>query len=48
MRCYFVCGCSYLDPKEQANVEHKVDTFARVYKALTGKLVNFEFPAQDS
>ena len=25
-------------------VEHKVDTFGAVYKKLTGKDVNFEFP----
>ena len=29
----------YLDPKEAANVEYKVDTFATVYKRLTGKEV---------
>eukprot|EP00735_Rhodelphis_limneticus_P008760 TRINITY_DN2245_c0_g1::TRINITY_DN2245_c0_g1_i1::g.6923::m.6923 TRINITY_DN2245_c0_g1::TRINITY_DN2245_c0_g1_i1::g.6923 ORF type:complete len:211 (+),score=95.45,sp/P62083/RS7_RAT/63.35/2e-81,Ribosomal_S7e/PF01251.13/3.2e-86,AAA_24/PF13479.1/0.094 TRINITY_DN2245_c0_g1_i1:53-634(+) len=37
----------YLDPKDQANVEHKVDTFANVYKRLTGKDVTFEFPVQE-
>ena len=35
----------YLDPKEAANVEYKVDTFSTVYKKLTGKEVAFEFPA---
>jgi small subunit ribosomal protein S7e len=35
----------YLDPKEAPNVEYKVDTFATVYKKLTGKEVKFEFPA---
>jgi small subunit ribosomal protein S7e len=34
----------YLDPKEAANVEYKVDTFSTVYKKLTGKEVKFEFP----
>ena len=38
----------YLDPKEAPNVEYKVDTFATVYKKLTGKEVKFEFPVQDS
>merc|ERR1712127_275894 len=38
----------YLDPKEAANVEYKVDTFATVYKRLTGKEVKFEFPVQES
>ena len=38
----------YLDPKEAPNVEYKVDTFATVYKKLTGKEVKFEFPTQES
>ena len=38
----------YLDPKEAPNVEYKVDTFATVYKKLTGKEVKFEFPTQDA
>merc|ERR1712189_21498 len=29
---------------KQKQVEHKVDTFGAVYKKLTGKDVNFEFP----
>merc|ERR1711990_344118 len=38
----------YLDPKEAPNVEYKVDTFATVYKKLTGKEVKFEFPTAES
>ena len=34
----------YLDPKDQVNVETKLDTFATVYKQLTTKEVQFEFP----
>jgi len=36
----------HLDNKERANfvLEHKLDTFASVYKRLTGKNVAFEFP----
>merc|ERR1712066_989563 len=34
----------FLDPKEQQHVETKVDTFAAVYKRLTGKEIAFEFP----
>merc|ERR1712083_1239511 len=34
----------HLDKTQQTNNEHKVETFASVYKKLTGKEVNFEFP----
>merc|ERR1712140_8077 len=34
----------HLDKAQQTNVEHKIDTFSVVYKKLTGKDVNFEFP----
>jgi len=34
----------HLDKSQQTNIEHKTDTFAAVYKKLTGKTVNFEFP----
>ncbi|XP_061942676.1 small ribosomal subunit protein eS7 isoform X1 [Apis cerana] len=34
----------HLDKNEQTNIEHKVDTFAAVYKKLTGRDVTFEFP----
>ena len=37
-----------LDPKDQVNVETKLDTFATVYKTLTQKDVVFEFPVQES
>ena len=33
-----------LDPKDQTALESKVDTFASVYRKLTGKDVVFEFP----
>merc|ERR1712107_808233 len=34
----------HLDKTQQTNIEHKTDTFTSVYKKLTGKEVNFEFP----
>ncbi|KAJ8306613.1 hypothetical protein KUTeg_017158 [Tegillarca granosa] len=34
----------HLDKTQQTNIEHKLDTFTAVYKKLTGKDVNFEFP----
>ncbi|VDH94618.1 small subunit ribosomal protein S7e [Mytilus galloprovincialis] len=34
----------HLDKTQQTNIEHKLDTFGAVYKKLTGKDVNFEFP----
>ncbi|XP_017386539.1 40S ribosomal protein S7-like isoform X2 [Cebus imitator] len=34
----------HLDKAQQNNAEHKVETFSGVYKKLTGKDVNFEFP----
>lgn len=38
------CVCSHLDRKDQANIEGKLETFAAVYKKLTGKDTIFEFP----
>merc|ERR1711941_57090 len=34
----------HLDKTQQTNIEHKTETFASVYKKLTGKEVTFEFP----
>merc|ERR1712226_1127356 len=34
----------HLEKTQQTNIEHKLDTFTAVYKKLTGKDVNFEFP----
>jgi len=33
----------YLDSKDQANVEGKIDTFAAVYTKLTNKTISFYF-----
>ena len=34
----------HLDKNQQTNIEHKTETFAAIYKRLTGKEVTFEFP----
>jgi len=34
----------HLDKSSQTTIEHKTETFAAVYKRLTGKEVTFEFP----
>jgi len=36
----------YLDKKDQANVESRLETFAGVYKKLTGKQAQFLFPVR--
>ncbi|KAL1920454.1 40S ribosomal protein eS7 [Calcarisporiella thermophila] len=35
----------FLDQKDATSLEYKLDTFSGVYKKLTGKDVQFEFPA---
>ena len=36
-----------LDPKDRNSAEYKTETFAGVYKKLTGQDVAFEFPVQE-
>merc|ERR1711865_381015 len=38
----------YLDPKERNTTEYKLETFAGVYKKLTGKDVVFEYPVVEA
>ncbi|KAJ4962015.1 hypothetical protein NE237_021925 [Protea cynaroides] len=38
----------YLDPKERNNTEYKLETFAGVYRKLSGKDVVFEFPITEA
>jgi len=35
----------YLDPKDQKDIDYKLETFSEVYKKLTGKKTQFLFPA---
>ncbi|GAB7365494.1 hypothetical protein MBLNU230_g6567t1 [Neophaeotheca triangularis] len=37
-----------LDEKERGGVDYRLDTYSEVYKRLTGKGVNFEFPQNTS
>ncbi len=37
----------FLDPKDQVNVETKLDTFTKVYRSITNKDVIFEFPIEN-
>ncbi|XP_022137245.1 40S ribosomal protein S7-like [Momordica charantia] len=38
----------YLDPKERNNTEYKLESFAAVYRKLSGKDVAFEFPITEA
>ena len=38
----------YLDAKDRNTTEYKLDTFAGVYKKMTGKEVSFEFPVTEA
>ncbi|PAN20319.1 hypothetical protein PAHAL_3G327700 [Panicum hallii] len=38
----------FLDPKERANTEYKLDTFSSIYRRLCGKEVVFDYPVAES
>ncbi|KAK3018788.1 hypothetical protein RJ639_003325 [Escallonia herrerae] len=38
----------FLDPKERNNTEYKLETFASVYRKLSGKDVVFEYPVTEA
>ena len=38
----------FLDPKERNNTEYKLESFAAVYRKLSGKDVAFEFPITEA
>ncbi|KAJ0983872.1 hypothetical protein J5N97_002228 [Dioscorea zingiberensis] len=38
----------FLDPKERNNTEYKLETFAGVYRKLSGKDVVFEYPVTET
>jgi small subunit ribosomal protein S7e len=37
-----------LDPKERNNTEYKLESYAGVYRKLTGKDVDFDFPVTEA
>lgn len=37
-----------LDEKERGGVDYRLDTYSEVYRKLTGRSVNFEFPQSGS
>jgi hypothetical protein len=41
-------GQVFLDPKERNNTEYKLETFAAVYRKLSGKDVAFEYPVAEA
>lgn len=43
-----VCLQIYLDPKARNDTEYKLDTFAGVYRKLSGKDVVFEYPMTEA
>ena len=45
---YFFKNYSYLDRKDQALMDEKLDTFTAVYKRLTGKDAVFTFKPQSA
>lgn len=42
------CGQIFLDPKERNNTEYKLETFAAVYRKLSGKDIVFEYPVTEA
>jgi small subunit ribosomal protein S7e len=44
---FFVCQI-FLDPKERNNTEYKLESYAGVYRKLTGKDVVFDFPVTEA
>lgn len=45
---FFVACQIFLDPKERNNTEYKLESFAGVYRKLTGKDVVFDFPVTEA
>lgn len=46
--CDFLCAQVFLDPKERNNTEYKLESFAAVYRKLSGKDVVFEYPVTEA
>ena len=44
----FILSQIFLDPKERNNTEYKLESYAGVYRKLTGKDVVFDFPVTEA
>lgn len=48
LKLFSLSGQVFLDPKERNNTEYKLETFAAVYRKLSGKDIVFEYPTTEA